>query len=115
RPVVRRRLTQGVSLRKASPAGAARSSAGNRSQSGIACRLLRNHQPAPAATSARAIAANATGSHDLGRAGLVGTSSCLMRVVSESVIALVPVSGVNGAGERFGHGQAGGAALGSVD
>src|SRR4051794_40469855 len=38
-----------------------------------------------------------------------------MRGVSESVIALVPVSGVAGAGDRFGRGPAGGAALGSVD
>ena len=65
RAVVRRRFTQGVSPAKASPAGAARSRAGRRSHSGIVCRLLENHQPAAAAISARAIAANATGSHDL--------------------------------------------------
>ena len=115
RAVIRRRFTQGVSPRKASPAGAARSSAGRRSHSGIVSRLLRNHQPAPAAINARAIAAKATGSHDLPRAGLAGTSSCLRSVVSESVIVSVPVSGMDFTRGRFGRCQAGGAAIRSVD
>ena len=47
--------------------------------------------------------------------GRAGRASSWLRSGSASVIALVPVSGVDGAGDWFGRGQAGGAALWGVD
>ena len=115
RAVIRCRFTQGVSLAKASPAGAARSRAGRRSHSGIGLPVVEEPPACRGGDQRERDRRDATGSHDLPGAGLARMSSCLTSVGSESVIASVPVSGVDSAGDQFGRGQASGAALGGVD